>query len=293
MEDRVIPNTAAIRTPYLASIIDGFTRQDAVAQPLRDKATIPLSYPLLMCAIRATNEVFKHRAEYAHAVRAAFALGYCMSLRPGEYLMMYDERGANEQLCAGNATFWWGDDTHFTATEPWNFPTRKATRMTMSIDFVKNDPLGKGLPRAVSRAPLTSAICCLGVIETFVRRRSLLASEPFLMTSEGQVHWQDIRNILGRVARMSGVDETKLTPHSIRAGAVNQLDARKHSVDQMRRQGGWTSTGGMQAYLRTNFRNADDVADTLHDEHAIPLSHTKHMFAGGRVGLIGDRPPAT
>jgi len=281
IEERRITHSDDVRTPYLATIIDGFERLGREGKPIREETKIPLTYPLLLIAIRVIDEQYSQQEEQRLAIRAAFALGYGMSLRPGEYLKLFDERRPDEQALAGNVSLWWGD-THYDAHEVDKFPTGPASRLTLAVDFLKNDQLGKGLPRALSRTS-RATFCCLTAIETFVRSQKLKASEPVLMTSSGQVHWKTIRLILDKTARIGGVDPSRLTPQGIRAGAVNQLDAHAHPTETLERQGGWTSTNGVRSYLRTNFRHADRVVDDMHDVEAIPIAHTQHMFSGGHA----------
>ena len=247
---------------------------------MRDAVRIPMTYPILLVAIAAIDRQYQFIEEQRLALRAALAVGYSMSLRPGEYLKLFDERRLDEQALAGNVSLWWGDQTHFDAHEVKKFPKKPATRATLAVDFIKNDPLGKGLPRALSVAPGVE-FCCLTAIEKFIRSQALKPNEPLLTTSQGQVHWKTIRSILEETARVCEIDPNRLTPQSIRAGAPNQLDAHAHPTETLERQGGWTTTNGLRAYLRTNFRHADRVAADIHDSSAIPLKHTRHMFAGG------------
>ena len=281
IEERRITHSDDVRTPYLATIIDGFERIGRVGKPIRDETRIALTYPLLLIAIRIIDEQYSENEEQRIAIRAAFALGYGLSLRPGEYLKLFDERRPDEQALTGNVSLWWGN-IHFDAHEAEKFPTGPADRLTLAVDFLKNDQLGKGLPRALAKAP-RAVFCCLTAIEAFIRNQRLNANDPFLTTSEGQVHWKTVREILDSTARASGVDPKRLTPQGIRAGAVNQLDAHAHPTETLERQGGWTSTGGLRSYLRTNFRHAERVVEDMHDVDAIPIAHTRHMFAGGQA----------
>ena len=281
IEERQITHSDDVRTPYLATIIDGFERMGRVGKPIREETKIPLTYPLLLIAIGVIDEQFSRQEEQRLAVRAAFAMGYGLSLRPGEYLKLFDERRPDEQALAGNVSLWWGE-THFDAHEVDKFPPGPASRLTLAVDFLKNDQLGKGLPRALAKTS-RATFCCLTTIETFIRSQKLKANEPILTTSSGQVHWKTIRLILDKTARIGGVDPKRLTPQGIRAGAVNQLDAHAHPTETLERQGGWTSTNGVRSYLRTNFRHADRVADDIHDVEAIPIVHTQHMFSGGQA----------
>ena len=116
-----------------------------------------------------------------------------------------------------------------------------------------------------------------------MRSRKLKPKAPLLMSEKGQVKWQDLREILRTVARANGLDEERLIPHAIRAGVPNQLDACGHSDETKQRQGGWTSSSGMKAYLRSNFQHAERVAESMSDARAIPFEHTKIMFAAGGI----------
>ena len=127
---------------------------------------------------------------------------------------------------------------------------------------------------------------CMTAVEVFVREHTLEASQPLLMTAKGQIEWRDVRRIFKVVAQENGLDPKRLIPRILRSGAVNQLDAANHTSETLERQGGWTSKGGMQSYLRSDFRHAELVTNTLHDENAIPIAHTRHMFSAG--GIVSD-----
>ena len=280
IDSRTIRNANEVRTPYLASIIAGFERKARVGNPIKDKASIPLTYPLLLEAVKAIDKKYAGSPAMAVAMKAAFALGYGCSLRPGEYLKLQVERELDEQVCAGNIGFWWGD-THIPASKSRTFPKRNADRMTLAVDFLKNDQRGKGLPRALARAPSPTEFDCMIAIEKFVRSRELDPARPLLTTSNGQIKWTEIRIICNEIAITNKLDTKRLLPRSMRAGAVNQLDACNHTSETMERQGGWQSTGGMRSYLRSDFRHADLVSGALHDVNAIPIAHTRHMFTPG------------
>ena len=153
--------------------------------------------------------------------------------------------------------------------------------MTMAVDFLKNDPRGKGLPRALARAPSSVEFDFMIAIENFVRSNNLDPVRPLLTTPNGQIKWTEVRVICTDIAITNKLDTKRLLPRSMRAGAVNQLDACNHTSETMERQGGWQSTGGMRSYLRSDFRHADLVAGALHDINAIPIAHTQHMFTTG------------
>ena len=142
VETKYIRSPNEVRTAYLASIVDGFTRQADVGKPLQDRASIPMTYPLVLEAVKAIDRVYAEDYETATAMRAAFAIGFGCSLRPGEYLKLQDTRENFEQLCAGNVHFWWGDYA-IPETQPERFPNAHADRLSMSVDFLKNDPRGK------------------------------------------------------------------------------------------------------------------------------------------------------
>ena len=294
IEERSIVSSEVVRTRYLAIIIEGFEKKKRKGHPMRDSAKIPLTYPLLIEAVKAINLKYGVSSDDAISLRAAFAIGYGCSLRPGEYLLLpANDKDTDEQICADHINFWWDED-HYNATQPQKFPRKRCDKLSMAIDFIKNDQLGKGLPRALAKAPIGETFCCLTAIEDFARSRKLIPNQPFLMTNTGQVKWLQVREILRIVARANGLDEDRLVPQGIRGGVVNQLDAHGHSNETKERQGGWTSSTGMQAYLRSNFRHAEKVVTAMHDANAIPIAHTKLMFAAsGTVGNAARGSPAS
>ena len=62
------------------------------------------------------------------AIQDALAVGYGLSLRPGEYPKLLDER-LDEHAPSGNVSIWWRN-THFDAHEVDRFPSGPDDRLT-------------------------------------------------------------------------------------------------------------------------------------------------------------------
>jgi hypothetical protein len=124
-------------------------------------------------------------------MRAALAVAYGLSLRPGEYLAMTgtSERALNEQALAGAGYLWW-EGRAYSVCEPHTFPEGPADTFSLLVDFLKQDPSGKGMPRAVARPTAPAPFCCVGAIEAYARSRKLECGDPLLMMpGDNQLKW--------------------------------------------------------------------------------------------------------
>ena len=240
------------------------------------------------------NSIYPTNRDARLPILAALALAYGISLRPGEYLKVSgrNARKPEEMAQVCHAFLWWGDKPYNVADRHL-FPKQAATRFTLMIDFVKNDPTGKGMPRAVARAPKSSPFCCMTAIENYCRATQLRRDQPLLMLGGEHLRWNVIRQVMRIVATAHGLDENRLVAHSIRYGAPNQLDTCGLDDATKMVQVGWTTAAGMRSYVQPGFNHADKVSSALHDQRAIPLQHTLFAFNAGKSGLGGQRPVAS
>ena len=73
-----------------------------------------------------------------------------------------------------------------------------------------------------------------------------------------------------------GVDPLRLLPHSLRSGALAQIELLDDLTEQ--HQGGWLSVSGMMVYASKCLANAREVAHAIHDTLVCPLTFTRMMF---------------
>ena len=133
------PSTDDVRTPFNRGVLRGPKRKYDEAQPARERTRIPFSYPLLLGAVRIVDSLIGDASD-RRAFKAALALAYGLSLRPGEYLRMSGaaERRPQEQALASHAFLWW-DGRAYPVTEPHTSPRTPAQHFTLRVDFLKQE----------------------------------------------------------------------------------------------------------------------------------------------------------
>ena len=99
-----------------------------------------------------------------------------------------------------------------------------------------------------------------------------------------------MRTLCHLAAAETGLDPTRLVPHSGRAGAQAQLE--DESDERRRQQGGWGTIAGMAAYSRKALGHARAVAAALHDPTLCPMEQTRMMFGAypkGHSAVLPER----
>ena len=148
---RGIDDNCGIRTHFVKGVLRGLCRKHDRGKPVRERTRVPLTYALVETAANIIDATFG-RPEDRLTLRAALAVSYGLSLRPGEYLAMNGtaKRSLDEQATAGAAFLWWAGRA-YSVCEPEKFPDGPADTFTLLVDFLKQDPSGKGMPRAVAQ----------------------------------------------------------------------------------------------------------------------------------------------
>ena len=250
---------------------------------------MPLTYALVETAASIIDGTFG-RPEDRLTLRAALAVSYGLSLRPGEYLAMSgaSARKPDEQATAGAAYLWWAGRA-YSICEPDKFPDGPADTFSLLVDFLKQDPTGKGMPRAVAQPTTPVSFSCVSAIEAYARSRRLQPRDPLLMMGEHQLKWDTFRFLMCLLAKRVGLDSDRLLVHSIRYGAPNQIIAAGFPRDVVMVQGGWASEGGASSYLMPTLNHAAMVANAIHDNKAVPVDYLVHAFnSGNGVGGNGQ-----
>ena len=166
---RCIKNADDVRTAYNRGVLRGLKRKYDEAQPARERTRIPLSYTLLVGAVKVVDSLIGDESD-KRALKAALGLAYGLSLRPGEYLKLSGaaERRPNEQAMASHAFLWW-DGRAYPVTEPEKFPPTPAQHFTLRVNFLKQDQIGKGMPRVVAAPTVDTLFSCVAAIEAYAR----------------------------------------------------------------------------------------------------------------------------
>jgi len=282
---RGVADNAGIRTDFIKGVLRGLSRKHNRGRPVRERTRVPLTYALVETAANIIDGTFG-RPEDRLTLRAALAVSYGLSLRPGEYLAMSGAaaRRPDEQATAGAAYLWWAGRA-YSVCEPEKFPEGPAETFTLLVDFLKQDPSGKGMPRAVAQPSTPAPFSCVSAIEAYARSRRLRPTDPLLMMGERQLKWDEFRFLMCLLAKRVGLDSDRLIVHSIRYGAPNQIIAAGFARDVVMVQGGWATEGGAASYLMPTLNHAMMVANAIHDNKSVPTDYLVHAFnAGTNVG---------
>jgi hypothetical protein len=278
-----------LRSRRLSMLLAGYTASDDVGVPLRLRQKIPMTYPIACIMYRLAATM--HAGAKRLALRAALALAFGLSLRPGEYLVMEEETPLSHQANASNCFFIFNDDECVCICDPHLYPVgRTPSFFLCMLTHIKNDKKGEGGPRAVGRAPDPSPdhFCCVLTLFEYFKahpgRRETLA-----LSAHGPgVAWSEMRTLCHLAASEAGIDPTRLVPHSARAGALAQYERESDATRQL--QGGWLTLAGMRAYARKALGHARAMAEVLHDFTVCPLAQTRMMFGAHPMGPSGVDP---
>ena len=261
----------------------GYLRVDQENTPKRLLIKIPVTFPVLLEVRTTVNSLFI--GPLIAAYMAAFCLGYALSLRPGEYLEVRPQVPISHQADGSKAVFWFGDDFYF-VTEPSKYPRGKyPDGFSLLLDHTKNDQGGNGGPRSVYANPDhdpedPDSICCVRVLFDFLSEFPPLPNSPLLSGLGLQVTSSDINKILKITAIRLGRDPSRLVPHSLRFGALGQIEETDEATQM--EQGNWRSVQGMRTYTRRSVKHAKTIVRMLHSPASCPLSHTLFMYSTGR-----------
>jgi len=270
-------------------LLDGYTAKDDAGIPIRLRQKIPITYPLACTMYRLAGEM--HTGAKRLALRAALAMAYGLSLRPGEYLVMEEVTPLTHQANASDCFFVFNDDECVCVCDPQLYPEGRTPSFFLCM-FVhlKSDKKGEGGPRAVGAAhSLTpTGFCCVLTLFEYFRahpgRRETLA-----LSAHGPgVTWSEMRTLCYRASLEAGLDPSRVVPHSWRSGAQAQIEMQ--SDERRRQQGGWKTTAGMAVYSRKALGHAREIAAALHDPTICPMEQTRMMFGVHSMGPSATLP---
>lgn len=284
-----ILNGGELRSRRLTMLLAGYTAKDDTGIPLRLRQKIPMTYPLACIMYRLAGAM--HTGAKRLALRAAVAMAFGLSLRPGEYLVMEEETPLTHQANASDCFFVFNDDECVCVCDPHLYPVgRTPSFFLVMFNHLKNDKKGEGGPRAVGASPSSTPahFCCVQTLFEYFRahpgRRETLA-----LSAHGPgVTWSEMRTLCHQTALEAGLDPTRFVPHSYRSGAQAQLEMELEERQQQ--QGGWKTIAGMAAYSRKALGHARSVAAALHDHTICPMAQTRMMFGTHTVGPSAVRP---
>jgi hypothetical protein len=279
VEEGLIVNPDTLQSHRLKLILGGFAKEDAVNHPLRLSIKIPITYPIAVEVMLTIDAMFSFPLNLA--LRASLAIGYSLSLRPNEYLLVYPRVPIEHQANSSLSVFWFGD-TYFNVCTPASYPpNRRPSAFSTMVDHTKNDTYGKGGPRTVFESPYyipndPTNFCSVAEIFTFLVAYPPLPNSPILSGLGEQVSCDHLNHALKVTARRLGLDPDRMLPHGIRAGALEQIEAHDEYTKLM--QGNWSTREGMLAYARRSVKHAKKIAADLHHHGLCPITHTQYMY---------------
>ena len=278
-----------LRSRRLSMLLAGYTASDDVGVPLRLRQKIPMTYPIACIMYRLAATM--HAGAKRLALRAALAMAFGLSLRPGEYLVMEEETPLSHQANASDCFFVFNDDECVCVCDPHLYPVGRTPSFFLCMfTHLKNDKKGEGGPRAVGRAPSSSPdhFCCVLTLFEYFKAHPGRRETMALSAHGPGVAWSEMRTLCHLAASEAGIDPTRLVPHSARAGALAQYERESDATRQQ--QGGWLSLKGLQAYARKALGHARATAEVLHDFTVCPLAQTRMMFGTHPMGPSGVDP---
>ena len=271
----ILDSTEQFRSRRLRLLLDGYARLDALLTPSRSRLRIPASFLIIEECLTIIEFYYSLDNDLRLALRAAFALGYGLSLRPSEYLRTHHRTPLTHQLNSSLCHFWWGDSFVSVLDTP-SFPQSSPSVFSAILPFSKNHQLGSGGTHSVGSAPPSCPLCLVSEILSYVRAFPPQAETPLLSSHGAQLEYRHFRFVLRCAAHKLGLPAHRLVPASLRAGGVNQL---LHLPTPVRlAQGDWRSEAGLNFYLRSSVAHAALTRDHLYDRANNTLAHTAYSL---------------
>jgi hypothetical protein len=284
-ENGHISSPTEIQSPRLTLQLSGYLKEDQENKTKRESIKIPVTFSILLEVIETICTLYLE-GSIRQAYIATFCIGYALSLRPGEYLRVNPPVPLSHQANSSHAVFWF-DDMPYYICFPELYPRgRFPDAFSLLIDHYKNDPAGNGGPRSIYANPLydptdPDSICCVREIFTFLSKHPPLQHSPLLSGMGQQISSSNINKILKMTAVRIGVDPSRLVPHSLRFGVLQQIEDADEETQL--RQGNWNTIQGMRSYTRRSVMHARTITIALHAPSKCPLSHTLYMYATGAM----------
>jgi len=270
-----LSRSSQFRTPRLAFLLAGYRLVDAQISPPRNRLRIPVTFVLIEECMLVIDAHFSASPSLRLALRAAFSLGYGLSLRPSEYLLTSRQVPLTHQLNSSRCHFWW-QDSFFSVLDLPAVNSVSPTVFSAILPYSKNHQLGSGGTHSIGCAPPSSPLCLVVEILAYVRAYPPAANTPLLASHGSQLSYQHFRSVLLIVARKLGLPPTRLVPASLRSGGVNHL--RHLPVSTRLAQGDWRSEAGLRFYLRSSVAHANCTREAMYDTSQAPMSETYYSI---------------
>jgi hypothetical protein len=279
---RLLYDSDTIRSERLGMMMTAFSKADAEGRPARTVIKIPLTASLLVVAFKLLRSLYANPAELPVrlALACALSLGYGLSLRPDEYLVIPRSTSNKKHIARGyKSSFRWSDDPNFySVLHPSSYPNRPdpPTIFVTFIDGSKRDDTGKGAPRAIVSDDPSASFNLVSNIFDCLRRYPPLANGPLLSGLPFSMTHLVVSRFLKKLALHAGLDPRRLVPHSPRVAALMQLS--DHDSDTHCRQGNWSDPRSLTPYVRGSLKHAYKVSANLHDTSTVDVEYLRLMF---------------
>ena len=280
--ERGLPETV-MRSKHYSYLIAAWKKDDCKERPQRLSIKIPLSADLMWRLFDCLTGWLAGSSDILLLYIAAFSLGFGLGLRPGEYLqplssnpgvsstpdsseVIGDEPHLNHVLHGESCFFKWAHDEKFyPVTSPECYPTGLPEAFVALLDSSKNDAIGKGGPRTVYTAPVGAKFNCVTNIFNFLSRWPPAVGSYILSGLPSQpVTVEGINRTLKAFAHHTGLDPSRLLPHSIRVGSSSQTTDGMPLSDRMQHTN-HRSVGGVIPYFRKSLDLAKHSTSFIHD----------------------------
>jgi hypothetical protein len=272
----IAPEGTTFRCIHLTWMLAKYRSQDAAGGSIRTTCKISLSYALFLDAC-AVILLAHYTTLIKSCLRCALALGYGLSLRPGEYLFTGWDRPLIATCCTSHAYFIW-DDVFYSICDYASAPQRVPDAFVVYIDSFKNDGSGRnGGPRAIG-SDFTAKINLVEVIYDHCNAFPPPRNVPMLATHTEHLKSRTLNSVLKVVAQRQNLDPERLVPYSLRSGVLTQIEDASDETKMM--QGYWTSAQGMKVYSRMSLTHAKSIAKRIHDETRYPISYSQNFYHG-------------
>ena len=172
--------------------------------------------------------MFPHYAQCL-AMRAAIALAFGLSIRPGEYLVdPNDLLPISQQVNTNNSFFVFADDA-VSVCDTHLYPIGVTPDVFFTMfDHLKNDKRGMLGPRAVAADPQPSPshFCCVTTLHAYCIAFPPRPNTTLLSSHGSPVPWVHMQQLCTAVAVECKHDPKRLVPHSFRSGAQASVATR-------------------------------------------------------------------
>jgi hypothetical protein len=285
------PNlTAALHSPLVNQMIQGYKLEDAAAIPLRLRQRIPFAASILLKTDAVIDDIYRDPLAEASRLgfRAAYRIALGLALRTGEYVHDSTNRPGIHEARARNASFRFTEHgPAYRVSSPSLYPrshtdpTKPAVpyEFILFLDHRKHSKTGNTLTLAASPPPGCQDVHLLqGLFDALYQYPPPYDGYLFdgihpTMTANM------LRGLLKIVAKQLHMDASRLTPHCARIGAKLQLTAGGASDTDALTLSGHASLNTERPYFRASPTTAHRIAPALQDPNAATPDEILFFFS--------------